>query len=137
MAGNITTRRRRRRARRVSAGDVGVGRVATAVLAAAATLWLGAGPLSPANADERLFVTATGAQVETPPITDLSCGQMRQVLKMIDATGYRTGRARPFDPADEPLLNYEHALSTAHFESCARGNPIRFREGFSFAPMIQ
>ncbi len=66
------------------------------------------------------FTTATGHQLDLPPIDDLDCAEMRALLKRIDNTNYRGLSPQPGSAADMPLFKYENALAAAHYRACAR-----------------
>lgn len=65
------------------------------------------------------FITASGVKVPMPDIVALDCGEMRNVLAEIDASGYRGAARYPIDEADAPLLDYENRLARTHFQRCA------------------
>ena len=98
------------------------------MLIGAVATWLG--DVGVVSAD--VFVTARGARVDLPAIADLSCAQMRDVLDAIDSTGYRGPSPKPEDPADMPLLAYEHRLSDRYFSHCLHSRVMQSRPEEAF-----
>lgn len=72
---------------------------------------------TPAAAEE-WFTTSRGVQVHMPPVAELSCAQMLDVLVAIDGSGYRGVASAPGDAADARLLAYENRVSRRYYADC-------------------
>lgn len=79
------------------------------------------------------FTTSNNYKLDLPELSEIrgDCVKIRQVLNMIDATGYRKGPT-PSDPADWPLFEYEKALSLMIVDCSRQGaeaRPSQFLQG--------
>lgn len=64
------------------------------------------------------FTTSSGKTIDTPYIDTLDCDALSSLLVAIDLTDYRRGQSEPANPADKPLLKYEHRVSSARYTRC-------------------
>lgn len=106
-------------------------------LIAAICLGLGIGCAAQrAAAQTVVFETSNQHRLELPELSVIrgDCDRIRATLEQIDATDYRTG-PRPRNQADQPLFEYERALSQQIVE-CGQqrggGRPQMFLQGVPF-----
>ena len=72
------------------------------------------------------FQLSSGRTLELPELSELQgdCARIRQTIDQIDATRYRSG-ARPKNPADRPLFEYENKLSAMIMYCAQTRSPTR------------
>ncbi|MFN3615938.1 MAG: hypothetical protein ACK4WC_15445 [Rubrimonas sp.] len=76
------------------------------------------GAAGAAAAADEWFVTSGGVRVHMPPVAELNCAQMLDVLVAIDGSGYRGVASVPGDAADAKLLAYENRVSRRYYADC-------------------
>ena len=80
-----------------------------------------AGGLQASLAGAQTLTSTNGTVLPIPPIEDLSCDQVLELMHTYSASGYREIGMIPSSGTDLDLLDYEDSLATAHYDRCHLG----------------